>query len=143
MPENVKRYPFKNVDLASHAVFAVSNGGFERGKQYCLRWVREVVENKTRKPWSVPRGSDAWEAAQELTKQGLSVPAIRGSKIGDVLFQKPTPRNPHGHVGVRVAGNRVAENWSGHWRADRPDSRGFRTLEEFGRVDCIIRLGTD
>lgn len=138
-----KKYPFKNAELADHAVFAVEHGSFERAKQMCLRFAREVVENKAGDSWSVPRGFDAWQAAQELTKQGFLINPKNGSKVGDLLFQKPTQKNPHGHVGIRVRGNRVAENFSPHYTAKHPDARGFRTLEEFGRIDAIIRLGTD
>ena len=135
------KYRFKNVDLGNRAVFALTNGSFESRPTYCLRFVRQVVENLQRKPWSVPRGMDAWEAAQELERQGYGVPLANGSRIGDLLFKAPTETNPHGHVGIRIAGNRVAENSSYHAARQRGEARGVRTLEEFGKFQKIIRLG--
>lgn len=137
------KYRFKNTALADHAVFALKNGAFEKHRRYCLRWVRQVVENLQGKPWTVPRGDNAWEAAKALESQGFRVPNERGSKIGDLLFKAPTEKVPEGHVGIRIAGNRVAENSSAHAATDDQDARGTRTLGEFGHVDMIIRLGSD
>jgi hypothetical protein len=55
------------------------------------------------------------------------------------LYKKGTKSNPAGHVGIRVAGNRVAENST--TRVGRVQgAKGFRTLDQFGKVDLIVRL---
>jgi hypothetical protein len=68
---------------------------------------------------------------------GYSIHLGRGSLPGDLLY-KVHGSGGFGHVGIRVAGNMVAENSSIHW--DGNDARGLRTLEEFGHFDLIIRL---
>lgn len=105
----------------------------------CAGWAREVVTDEHGKAVANPKGLDAWNAFKWYQQRGLSVAPEHGSVIGDILFKKATVFNPHGHVGIRIAGNRVAENSSVHARDDE-DARGIRTLSQFGRVDGIIRI---
>lgn len=86
--------------------------------------------------YSPPTGLDAIAQYDWFKKRGLTVPKKNGSVIGDLLYKFG---GTHGHVGVRIAGNRVAENSSVHGVGDE-DARGIRTLKQFGEFDGIVRL---
>lgn len=138
-----KKLGFTQEALAKHALFAVRNGSFVRLRGNCLRFVREVVSNLKPNAWPLEIGPNAWEAANRLEKLGYGIPLSQGSQVGDLLFKKPTENNAAGHVGIRVPGNRVAENSSYHAASDDDDARGVRTLKQFGTYHKIIRLGDD
>jgi hypothetical protein len=83
-----------------------------------------------------------WSTSARLTgrrfkKSPYAVNLTNGSVVGDLLY-KLNGSGGAGHVGIRIAGNRVAENSSVHW--DGIDARGIRTLREFGHFDLIVRL---
>jgi hypothetical protein len=65
-----------------------------------------------------------------------------GSVVGDILYKGRKTSGKFGHVGTRIAGNKVAENSSSHVNpaaADR-DARGTRSLASYGAFELIVRL---
>lgn len=124
--------------IAAMARHALTAGGFERGRSMCQRWTRQVRQAVYGHKYDQYDGATA-EAARKLwSTSPYAVAPERGSLIGDILYKRGTPSQPAGHVGIRIAGNRVAENSSVHF--DGHDGRGTRSLEEFGKVDLIVRL---
>lgn len=127
-----------NEALEEAAVKAVTADGFETLPHYCQRWTRQVVETVYGKRFEdVIHKANAISAGLALRSAGYSIPLQNGSVPGDLLF-KLHGSGGDGHVGIRVLGNKVAENSSVHW--DGHDARGFRSLKEFGHFDLIIRL---
>jgi hypothetical protein len=84
-------------------------------------------------------GRTARISALRFKKSPYFVPLKHGSKIGDILF-KTHGSGGFGHVGIRIEGNRVAENSSVHVGEYDNEARGIRTLKEFGDYDVIVRL---
>jgi hypothetical protein len=138
-----KKLGISNGQISEAAKKALRSSGFETKRNNCLRFVRQVVGSVRPKAWPLPIGPNAWEAYQLLRDKGYEIPLSHGSQIGDLLFKAPTEAVPQGHVGIRIEGNRVAENSSFHANSDDDDARGTRSLKEFGRVAAIIRLGDD
>ncbi len=126
--------------IADTAAGAVINAPFVTARRNCLRFVREVHGAVKKGSWPLPIGPNAWEAATMLDKQGYAIPLSRGSVPGDILFKAPTDAVPEGHCGIRIYGNRVAENATVHAGGEDTDARGIRSLAEFGRVAKIVRL---
>lgn len=122
-------------DAAIAAVTAKT--GYEKKPHYCQRWVRQVVQSVCGATYDHLFKASAVETGKAMKAAGLSVPLTRGCVPGDLLY-KLTGSGGDGHVGIRVEGNRVAENSSVHWNGK--DARGFRSLKEFGNFDLIIRL---
>lgn len=128
--------------LADAACNAVRNGPFASQPHLCQRFVREVVQAVYGNTFDSYWAASAALTARNFRRKGvLIVPLSHGSTVGDLLY-KTTGSGGDGHVGIRVPGNRVAENSSLHWDPEsaHPDARGFRTLSAFGHYDVIVRL---
>lgn len=136
-----KKLGITNDQIARTATKALIARDFVTVRGNCLRFVREVVTATRLGAWPLKIGPNAWEAYKLLKAKGYEVPIERGSVVGDLLFKAPTKNNHAGHVGIRISGNRVAENSSYHASTNIEDARGVRTLKEFGKVAAIIRLG--
>lgn len=131
--------PPSNPRFALQAEIAVNDDRFVKEPSYCQKFTRQVIQavygshfDRYHKP-SAQLSLEAWKGSE------YAVAPERGSVIGDILYKKATKGNPYGHVGVRVAGNRVAENSTVHG-SKKNGGKGFRTLERFGKVDLIVRL---
>lgn len=129
-----------NQKLNDAAIRAVTATGYATQPHLCERWVREVCQHVYGNAFD-----EFWQASARATAlaflddERYVVPLTAGSLPGDLLF-KTTGSGGDGHVSIRVAGNRVAENSSCHWRDSGQDARGFRTLVDFGHFDVIVRL---
>lgn len=131
-----------NKELDQAATKAVTAPGYPTKPGLCQMFVRLTVESIYGKRFdAVIHQGSAKEAAEAFEHDGrYVVPLDHGSVPGDLLYKKHGSGG-FGHVGIRVSGNRVAENSSVHI-TDRGDknARGFRTLKEFGDFDVIVRL---
>jgi hypothetical protein len=105
----------------------------------CQQWARQVYELVYGQEFEKYRRENARLTALAWRASPYNVPLERGSVIGDLLY-KTHGSGGDGHVGIRINGNRVAENSSLHFDDDDDDARGIRTLREFGHFDVIIRL---
>lgn len=129
-----------NQKLNDAAVHAVTAPGYETKPHFCLRWVREVCQHVYGSEYDEFWAASAKETGQNFLDDGTYViPHTEGAQAGDILF-KLHGSGGAGHVGIRVLGNRVAENSSVHFNDNGTDARGFRSLIEFGHYDVIVRL---
>ncbi len=131
----------QNLKLAGNAQKNLTDSDISpnnRTPGHCAGWARETIwETYTAKSkYSPPSGLDAKAQYRWFEARGLIVPIARGSVVGDILYKFG---GRHGHVGIRIGGNRVAENSSVHGIGEE-DARGIRTLNSFGQVDGIVRL---
>ncbi len=99
--------------------------------------MRQVIGAVYGSAYEQYRAESAKEAGRLWRKSKFKVPLKNGSQVGDILY-KVDCGGEFGHVGIRIPGNRVAENSSAH--VVEGDARGTRTLEEFGVYDLIVRL---
>jgi hypothetical protein len=127
-----------NETLSESAKTALKAPQFVRLPHRCQQWVREVVQHVYGNRF------DRYFYRVNAIGSGLAfknspycVPLENGSVPGDILY-KLSGSGGDGHVGIRILGNKVAENSSVHW--DGQDARGIRTLREFGNFDLIVRL---
>lgn len=132
----------RNDALAKAAERGINDRSKPRRKGMCQMFARLCVEDVYGLLYDkyIHKGT-AEAARRSMIKAGFSVPLSNGSAVGDILYKQGTPGQPEGHVGIRIPGNRVAENSSVHWSA-KNGARGVRSLKDFGRVDTIIRLPT-
>jgi hypothetical protein len=126
-----------NYRLAIAARLAVTAPGYATEPGQCQHFIREVIEAEYGLDYEEYRAGSAKEAGKLWKKSPYAVDPKEGSIIGDILY-KVNCAGKFGHVGIRIPGNRVAENSSAH--VQEGDARGFRSLEEFGKYDLIVRL---
>ncbi len=99
----------------------------------CWRFQRLTIE-ELGLPSPGP-GLDAKQAARWFKRKGFAVDPER-TLPGDLFFWLD---GAHGHVAMRVKGNKIAENSSVHSHAGS-DARGVRRLGDLRPVDVVIRL---
>jgi cell wall-associated NlpC family hydrolase len=121
------------------AAKAVTQDGFTGTVRECQKFVRQVYESTDGLLYEPFRATTAEGARVAWSGSRFAVAPGRGSVPGDILYKRGTSKDRAGHVGIRVAGNRVAENSS--TKIGRVSgAKGFRTLEQFGKIDLIVRL---
>lgn len=138
--ENKRRLaalPLQSDPLARAAVLGQTATWGEKHENCCQKQARKTYEHVYGKIFADIDLGTAKTTGLAFALHGFSVHIGHGSKPGDLLY-KIHSNGGFGHVGIRVAGNMIAENSSVHW--DGVDARGLRTLEEFGYYDLIIRL---
>jgi hypothetical protein len=130
-----------NLVLAEEAQRALTAPGYETEPGYCQRFTRQVVQKVYGGKFDKYFKSSAYETMLAFKDSPYAVPVERGSLPGDLLYKGRKTSGTHGHVGIRILGNKVAENSSAHVRemGDR-DARGTRSLEAFGEFELIVRL---
>jgi hypothetical protein len=134
-----------NYRIAAQAVKAVTaKTGFEKKPTFCQRFARQVVQRVYGSKYDKYFKGTALETMEAFRDSPYAVDPKRGSVPGDLLYKGRAKSGPAGHVGIRVEGNRVAENSSFHitHEGDK-EARGFRTLQQFGEPDLIVRLPID
>lgn len=124
--------------LAAVALEALKTPGFVSERGMCQKFVRQVIQAVYGAQFNKYHSFDAEDSRRLWAGSPYAVAPSRGSMIGDILYKRGTPSSPHGHVGIRIAGNRVAENSIVHNGAF--GGRGVRSLKSFGKVDLIVRL---
>lgn len=105
----------------------------------CQAWVRECYEKKFGYKFEEQHKGSAELARQSWAKTQYAIDPEAGSVIGDLLYKRGTIFNRAGHVGIRIKGNRVAENSTRHAGRIRRGI-GIVSLADFGKVDLIVRL---
>ena len=100
--------------LAAVAKKAITSARFTSAPGMCQRFVRQVVQEAKGSRYDVFHGVSAEQSRRAWSKTIYAVDPERGSTIGDILYKRGTEKNPFGHVGIRIAGNRVAENSTVH-----------------------------
>lgn len=135
----VKAKDESNTELATAAQKALFDPAFVTGSGMCQKFVRQVIQKVYGSKYDKYHQATAELSRQKWHWSDFQVDPARGSVVGDILYKRGTDRQSAGHVGIRIAGNRVAENSSVH-RNGVNGSKGVRTLEAFGKVDLIVRL---
>lgn len=122
-------------------MFALDSPVFgEKEAGQCKRWVRQVCEGAgVPVAYRPPTVIDAKDCAAWYREEREDVCVDNGSVPGDILFWEHG-HGPHGHVAIRIPGNRVAENSTAHAPDGKPDGRGTRPLDELGPPSLIVRL---
>lgn len=131
-----------NTKLAKEAVKNLTDNDISPDNRiggHCAGFARETVWDVYGEDSGVspPSGLDAVRQYQWFKKRGYAVPLKNGSVVGDLLYKFG---GAHGHVMIRIPGNKVAENSSVHGIGPDEDARGTRTLKQIGTVEGIVRL---
>lgn len=129
-----------NLKLATRAKGALTAKGFESKSGYCQKWTRQTVQSLFGKKYDKYWKPSAVETMEEFRGSPYAVPVENGSVIGDILYKGTKTSGRYGHVGIRIAGNKVAENSSAHTSDTDREARGTRSLEAFGKYELIVRL---
>ena len=124
--------------LAAVAKQALTAVGFVSERGMCQKFVRQVIQAARGRKYDQFHGASAEQSRKLWQASPFAVVPERGSVIGDILYKRAHDGQPYGHVGIRIAGNRVAENSTVHNGAF--GGRGIRLLENFGKPDLIVRL---
>ena len=128
-----------NKGLAAQAIRQVKSAGTDSSDGMCQKMIREAVQDEYGDRYDDYHKGTAEASRRAWVAGGFGIDPTNGSVVGDILYKAPTARVPAGHVGIRVSGNRVAENSSttvGRVRG----AYGYRSLDEFGSVKTIVRL---
>lgn len=138
-PHNLEQDGPHNPELAAAAIRTVESTGTDPRRGMCQKMVREAIQSEYGDDYNRFHQGTAHDSMVAWHSSRFAVTARHGSVVGDILYKRGTRGNPAGHVGIRVPGNLVAENSS--TRAGRVrGAYGFRTVEQFGKVDLIVRL---
>jgi hypothetical protein len=129
-----------NKRLAENAAKALTIEGFASEAGWCMRFVRQVIQATYGHDYdSYFRGS-AYETMLAFKRSGYAVAVESGSVVGDILFKGRKTSGYYGHVGIRIAGNKVAENSSSHTSDKDREARHTRSLKAYGDFELIVRL---
>lgn len=128
-----------NPALAAVAEAALRDVNFTRRGSECQRFIRQIIQARYGGAFDKYHDASAELSRRRWAKSPYAVPPGNGSVVGDILYKRGTKANPYGHVGIRVPGNKVAEN-STTSKGRIQGAKGYRSLEDFGTVDLIVRL---
>jgi hypothetical protein len=122
------------------AARALKEPGYEAEPGQCKRWVRQVLEG-VKDPYIItpPPGLDAWQTFNWYKENHPECVVEAPGVAGDLLFKDTRSGDGHGHVAIRLFGNRTAENYSPAAKSNGGDARTSRSLTEFGRIDGCVR----
>lgn len=129
--------------LADVALARMKSGMGEREPGYCQRWVRQCCQfiygGKYNRWWQASAKDTATQFLNHPPEGVIVLKTNRVSKtrLGDLLYCTEG-HGGFGHVGIRIPGNRVAEN--SVRKADRTHGAiGTCPLADFG-FDVVVRL---
>lgn len=136
-----------NKELAAVAQKRAVNGIGPEEPGWCQRWVRLCIEEVYGDRWDAYMRDSALHTARAFLGNagGLSHAGVRviessrieDTQIGDLLYCTEG-HGSFGHVGIRVEGNKVAENSVRHTGRTH-GAIGFCPLSDFGFA-LIVRL---
>jgi hypothetical protein len=138
-PKKAAQVGPQNPELAAQANRTIKHAGTDSTSGMCQKAVRETIQHEYGDIYDAYHKGRAEASRRAWIRGGFAVDPEHGSVVGDILYKAPTRNVPAGHVGIRVAGNKVAENSSTSVGRVR-GAYGFRTLEEFGAIKTIVRL---
>jgi hypothetical protein len=126
-------------ELETIARQAVYDDDFNSGRSHCQMWVRQCIQRVYGARFDAFHRGNAIqsEAAWKQSKYWLvgSHPTVPG----DILYYTSPEHGVNGHVVIRIAGNRVAENSLLHYD-QTGDGRGTRPLSAVGKPTLVVRL---
>lgn len=126
--------------LATVAAAALTEPGFESKAGYCQRFTRQCVQKAYGHKYDKYFKSSAYETMLAFRGTPYEVPMSEGTQVGDILYKGRKTSGKYGHVGIRILGNKVAENSSSHVSNTDREARGTRSLDAFAPYEMIVRL---
>jgi hypothetical protein len=128
-----------NMRLARRMDKVIKSTGTDTRRGMCQKAIREAIQQEYGSDFDKYHKGNARDSMNAWRQSPYAVDPSRGSMPGDILYKAPTRAVPLGHVGIRVAGNKVGEN-SSTTRGRVRGAYGYRSLEDFGTVALIVRL---
>lgn len=128
-----------NLLLAAAADAAVQRDDTEGRPGFCSRFARQAAHIAYGEKYEHLFGANARETYANFAAAGFAVDASRGTVPGDLVFKLSKSAGIHGHVGIRVLQNRIAENAS-TTRGRIKGAKGYRSIERFGKITHVVRL---
>jgi hypothetical protein len=129
-----------NKKLAAAAENALTGDGFTSTAGMCQKFVRQVIQSQYGSKYNKYFGGSAVETMENFRKSPYAVDPSKGTQLGDILYKGRKTSGRYGHVGIRILGNKVAENSSSHVSERDREARGTRTLSAYGKYELIVRL---
>lgn len=127
--------------IAAKAEQALFQTGFETNPGFCWRWVRQVLEATMGEEAPIPpRGVDAGGALDWYIEEGMKRERVTNTLPGDIYFWTGPGHGRHGHVGIRIYGNQLAENSSVHASGSDREARGTRALWVLPSISAVVRV---
>lgn len=131
-------------ELAEQAVKGLTDNRSAKTAGYCQKWVRQQIQKTYGSRFDKYMAESATLTMEAFRDSPYFVEVDRdqlggGSVPGDILYKGTKTSGRFGHVGIRILGNKVAENSSSHV-SGRGDARGTRSLQAFGKFEGIVRL---
>lgn len=127
-----------NEPLGTAAKLAPSDPQVEYKSGFCQRAVRQLIAKLYKSRFAAfNKGASAIEAAKNWEKSPFAVDPRRGSVVGDIMYWTQG-HGPHGHVGIRVPGNKVFSNTT--LSPSARNAKCLLPLAAFGEPDLLVRL---
>jgi hypothetical protein len=105
---------------------------------WCKRAVRQVQAKVYGSQFAEYfEGDDAKQCSENFAGSEYEVPEGHGTAVGDIFFYDD--HGPHGHVGIRIPGNRLWENSIVHGSGNQ-GGKGTRWLKRVGTPTRVVRL---
>jgi len=130
----------EQVALSTEATrMAKGANGYSNQPGLCAQAMRLVTTRVLGKARSWQSGPDALGVAKLLAERGKELPAGTLPEVGDLVVLDGPEHGEHGHIMMRVIGNRFANNST--WNFNRTgDARGFRDLSVWTPRARVFRL---
>ncbi len=126
--------------LADEAVNGLTDPTSTRKRSECQKWARQQYEAVYGDIFHADNPLTAHAAMRFWRDTPFAKDGNQWGVVGDLLYWRGTPSQPAGHVAIRIAGNRIAENSVVHFLWDG-DGRGTRAIKNLPRTpDLIVRL---
>jgi len=130
----------EQVALSAEATKMAKGGtGYSNQPGLCAQAMRLVTTRVLGKERSWRSGPDALQVADILKERGAELPPGTFPEVGDLVVLSGPEHGPHGHIMMRVVGNRFANNST--WNYNRTgDARGFRDISVWNPKCRVFRL---
>jgi len=130
----------EQVALSAEATKMAEGGnGYSNQPGLCAQAMRLVVARVLGKERSWRSGPDALQVAAILKERGQELPPGTFPEVGDLCVWSGPTHGEHGHIAMRVLGNRFANNSTWNWNRTG-DARGFRSLTIWTPSTRVFRL---
>ena len=127
------------ITLDQQALVALVDDDFVTTRGYCQKFVRQCIQHLYGDRFDEFHKADAKLSFYAWRESEWFVMPHRGSVPGDILYYVGPGHGPHGHVAIRLKGNKVAENSIVHQNG-KYGGKGIRKLDTVGYPVGVIRL---
>lgn len=128
----------QNPQLANAAAKALTNNAFVLRRGMCQKFARQVIQSVYGDKYDAYHKASANLSHDAWKRSKFAVDPSRGSVVGDLLYWDGDAAQPDGHVAIRIAGNRVAENSVIHYGPN--GGKSTRAMSRLREPDLIVRL---